>query len=126
MKTIPSRTDLCSPRIALGTRQPDSDPGATDKRVAAIRPAADSGITRDASPEWIPAGTDPSLRALGTDYLPLHQLHQLHQLHRPDPTTPFADPADELAEPPADGKIHRVRLSALTAIPGGESCCSTC
>src|SRR5919198_2932625 len=48
-----------------------------------LRPASGGGIERDASPEWIHAGVDDSLRALGTDYI------DLYQIHWPDPKTPF-------------------------------------
>lgn len=70
-----------------------------------LRPKPDGGITRDGSPEWIRAGVESSLRALRTDYI------DIYQVHWPDPATPFADTADELAKLVADGKIGHVGVS---------------
>ena len=39
-----------------------------------LRPT-DSGLVRDASPEWIRHGVEASLRALDTDYIDLYQIH---------------------------------------------------
>jgi aryl-alcohol dehydrogenase-like predicted oxidoreductase len=163
-ETSLDRTDPRVSRIAFGTWQLGGDWGATDERaaIAAIRRAADrgitldtaqvygfgaferllatalrpmdrskliitkgglraagDGITRDASPVWIRAGMEYSLRALGTDYI------DVHQLHWPDPTPPFGGAADELGKLLADRKIRHVDMSSFTAAPGGESWCST-
>jgi aryl-alcohol dehydrogenase-like predicted oxidoreductase len=74
----------------------------------ALRPEG-GGITRDASREWIRAGVESSLRALGTDHI------DLYQVHWPDPKTPFAETADELAKLVADGKIRHVGVSNFDA-----------
>src|ERR1700712_4235988 len=47
----------------------------------------DSGLVRDASPEWLRRGGDASLTALGVDHI------DLYQVHWPDPTVPAADTA---------------------------------
>jgi aryl-alcohol dehydrogenase-like predicted oxidoreductase len=62
-------------------------------------------VERDASPAWIRAGVDDSLRALATDYI------DLLQVHWPDPKTPFAETAGALAELVAAGKVRHVGVS---------------
>src|ERR1700736_7006011 len=42
----------------------------------------DSGLVRDASPEWLRRGVHASLTALGVDYI------DLYQVHCPDPPAP--------------------------------------
>jgi aryl-alcohol dehydrogenase-like predicted oxidoreductase len=69
-----------------------------------LRPT-DSGLVRDASPEWIRHGVEASLRALDTDYI------DLYQIHWPDPATPFEDTAEALAKLTADGKILHIGVS---------------
>ena len=64
-----------------------------------------NGVVRDASPAWIGAGVESSLRALATDYI------DLYQVHWPDPTTPFEDTAETLAKLIAEGKIRHVGVS---------------
>jgi aryl-alcohol dehydrogenase-like predicted oxidoreductase len=70
-----------------------------------LRPLGGSQVERDASPEWIRAGVDDSLRALATDYI------DLLQVHWPDPQTPLAETADALAELVAAGKVRHVGVS---------------
>jgi aryl-alcohol dehydrogenase-like predicted oxidoreductase len=69
-----------------------------------LRPT-DSGLVRDASPEWIRQGVEASLRTLGTEYI------DLYQVHWPDPATPFEETAEALAKLIADGKIRHVGVS---------------
>jgi aryl-alcohol dehydrogenase-like predicted oxidoreductase len=70
-----------------------------------LRPRGGSQVERDASPEWMRAGVDDSLRALGTDYI------DLLQVHWPDPKTPLAETAGALAELVEAGKIRHVGVS---------------
>lgn len=79
-----------------------------------LRPSADGGVARDASPRAIRAGVESSLRALDTDYL------DLYQVHWPDAKTPFADTAEALAKLVADGKIRHVGVSNFDAAQIGE------
>jgi aryl-alcohol dehydrogenase-like predicted oxidoreductase len=65
----------------------------------------DSGLARDASPEWLRKGVDSSLTALGIDHI------DLYQVHWPDPTVPAAETAGALAELITDGKIGHVGVS---------------
>jgi aryl-alcohol dehydrogenase-like predicted oxidoreductase len=74
----------------------------------ALRPT-DSGVVRDASPEWMRKGVDASLTALGLDHI------DLYQVHWPDPNVPAAETAGALAELVAEGKIGHVGVSNYTA-----------
>ncbi|MFG1783852.1 aldo/keto reductase [Rhodococcus oryzae] len=65
----------------------------------------DSGLVRDASPEWLRRGVDASLTALGIDHI------DLYQVHWPDPAVPAAETAGALAELVAAGKIGHVGVS---------------
>jgi aryl-alcohol dehydrogenase-like predicted oxidoreductase len=65
----------------------------------------DSGLVRDASPQWLRQGVDDSLRALGVDYI------DLYQVHWPDPAVPLADSAGALQELVDAGKIRHVGVS---------------
>lgn len=65
----------------------------------------DSGLVRDASPDWLRRGVDASLTALGIDHI------DLYQVHWPDPTVPTAETAGALADLVADGKIGHVGVS---------------
>jgi aryl-alcohol dehydrogenase-like predicted oxidoreductase len=65
----------------------------------------ESGLVRDASPEWLRQGVDASLTALGIDHI------DLYQVHWPDSTVPAAETAGALAELIADGKIGHVGVS---------------
>ena len=67
------------------------------------------GVVRDASPGWLRAGVDASLRALGIEHI------DLYQVHWPDPTVPAADTAGALAELVAAGKIRHVGVSNYDA-----------
>jgi aryl-alcohol dehydrogenase-like predicted oxidoreductase len=74
----------------------------------------DSGLVRDASPEWLRAGVDASLTALGIDHI------DLYQVHWPDPTVPAADTAGALRDLIAAGKIGHVGVSNYTAAQMAE------
>jgi aryl-alcohol dehydrogenase-like predicted oxidoreductase len=65
----------------------------------------DSGLVRDASPEWLRKGVDASLAALGTDHI------DLYQVHWPDPAVPAAETAGALRDLIAEGKIRHAGVS---------------
>jgi aryl-alcohol dehydrogenase-like predicted oxidoreductase len=69
----------------------------------------DSGLVRDASPEWLRRGVDASLTALGVDHI------DLYQVHWPDPTVPAAETAGALRELVIEGKISHVGVSNYNA-----------
>ncbi|HEX4100150.1 MAG TPA: aldo/keto reductase [Pseudonocardiaceae bacterium] len=73
-----------------------------------LRPT-DSGVVRDASPQWLRQGVDASLTALGIDHI------DLYQVHWPDPKVPAADTAGALRELVAEGKIGHVGVSNYDA-----------
>jgi aryl-alcohol dehydrogenase-like predicted oxidoreductase len=64
---------------------------------------------KGASPAYVRAALDDSLRRLGTDYV------DLYQLHRPDPATPIADTLAALADAVAQGKVRQIGCSNFTA-----------
>jgi aryl-alcohol dehydrogenase-like predicted oxidoreductase len=74
----------------------------------------DSGLVRDASPEWLRRGVDASLTALGVDHI------DLYQVHWPDPTVPPADTAGALGELVANGKVRHVGVSNYDAAQMAE------
>jgi len=65
----------------------------------------DSGLVRDASPEWLRRGVDASLTALGIEHI------DLYQVHWPDRAVPAAETAGALGELIAEGKIGHVGVS---------------
>jgi len=65
----------------------------------------DSGLVRDASPDWLRKGVDGSLTALGIDHI------DLYQVHWPDPTVPGAETAGALGDLVAEGKIGHIGVS---------------
>jgi aryl-alcohol dehydrogenase-like predicted oxidoreductase len=69
-----------------------------------------TGLVRDASPEWLRSGVDASLTALGIDHI------DLYQVHWPDPRVPAAETAGVLADLVADGKIGHVGVSNFSPI----------
>jgi aryl-alcohol dehydrogenase-like predicted oxidoreductase len=69
----------------------------------------DSGLVRDASPEWLREGVDASLTALGIDYI------DLYQVHWPVPEVPATETAGALQELVAEGKIGHVGVSNYDA-----------
>ena len=69
----------------------------------------DSGLVRDASPEWLRQGVDASLTALGIDHI------DLYQVHWPDPRIPASETAGALAELVTEGKIGHVGVSNYDA-----------
>src|SRR5258705_7372883 len=66
---------------------------------------ADSGLVRDASPEWLRRGVDASLAALGIDHI------DLYQVHWPDPVVAAAETAGALGDLIVEGKIGHVGVS---------------
>jgi aryl-alcohol dehydrogenase-like predicted oxidoreductase len=92
----------------LGTALRDELRSKRDELVIATKGGlrqTDSGLVRDASPEWLRRGVDASLAALGIDHI------DLYQVHWPDPTVPAADTAGALRDLIADGKIGHVGVS---------------
>ncbi|MCW2653115.1 MAG: putative oxidoreductase, aryl-alcohol dehydrogenase like protein [Mycobacterium sp.] len=69
-----------------------------------LRPT-ESGLVRDASPEWLRRGVDASLTALGVEQI------DLYQVHWPDPKVPASETAGALADLIAEGKIAHVGVS---------------
>jgi aryl-alcohol dehydrogenase-like predicted oxidoreductase len=69
----------------------------------------DTGLVRDASPEWLHQGVDASLTALGVDYI------DLYQVHWPDAKVPVAETAGALRDLVAEGKIGHVGVSNYSA-----------
>jgi aryl-alcohol dehydrogenase-like predicted oxidoreductase len=65
----------------------------------------DSGLVRDASPDWLRKGVDSSLTALGIDHI------DLYQVHWPDRTVPAAETAGALHDLITEGKIGHVGVS---------------
>ena len=74
-----------------------------------LRPNGEDGIVRDASPAWLRAGVEQSLRALGVDHI------DVYQLHWPDPGVPVAESAGALQELVEEGKIRHVGVSNFDA-----------
>ena len=71
-------------------------------------------LVRDASPAWLRAGVESSLKALGTDYI------DLYQVHWPDPATPIHETATALDSLVREGKIHFVGVSNFDVAQMGE------
>jgi aryl-alcohol dehydrogenase-like predicted oxidoreductase len=69
----------------------------------------DTGLVRDASPEWLREGVDASLTALGVDHI------DLYQVHWPDAKVPVAETAGALRDLVAEGKIGHVGVSNYSA-----------
>jgi aryl-alcohol dehydrogenase-like predicted oxidoreductase len=69
----------------------------------------DTGLVRDASPEWLREGVDASLTALGIDHI------DLYQVHWPDAKVPVAETAGALRDLVAEGKIGHVGVSNYSA-----------
>lgn len=69
----------------------------------------DSGLVRDASPQWLRQGVDASLTALGIDHI------DLYQVHWPDPKVPVTETAGALRELVTEGKIGHVGVSNYDA-----------
>lgn len=66
-------------------------------------------LLRDASPEWLRAGLQESLRNLKTDYV------DIYQVHWPDRSTPFAETAAALEEFVKEGRVRYVGASNYDA-----------
>jgi aryl-alcohol dehydrogenase-like predicted oxidoreductase len=67
------------------------------------------GLVRDASPDFLRAGLEDSLRALDVDYV------DIYQVHWPDPGVPFAETAAGLQELVQEGKTRHVGVSNYDA-----------
>jgi len=76
----------------------------------------ESGLVRDASPDWLRKGVDGSLTALGIDHI------DLYQVHWPDPTVPAAETAGVLGELITEGKIGHVGVSNYNSVQMAEFC----
>jgi aryl-alcohol dehydrogenase-like predicted oxidoreductase len=74
----------------------------------------ESGLQRDASPKWLRAGLEESLRNLGTDYI------DIYQVHWPDPDVPVEQTAATLDEFVREGKVRYVGVSNFDATQLGE------
>src|SRR5258708_3595860 len=74
----------------------------------------DSGLVRDASPEWLRRGVDASLTALGIEHI------DLYQVHWPDRAVHAAETAGALRELISDGKIGHVGVSNYNAAQMAE------
>ena len=86
--------------------------GARDELVIATKGGlrqTDSGLVRDASPEWLRKGVDASLTALGIDHI------DLYQVHWPDAAVPVAETAGTLGDLIAEGKISHAGVSNYNA-----------
>jgi len=68
-----------------------------------------------ASPAYVRAACEDSLRRLGTDHI------DLYQLHYPDDTVPFADTLGALRELVEAGKVREIGCSNLTAAQLNEA-----
>ena len=84
-------------------------------RRDAVVVATKGGITRpegrwdlDGRPAALRRACERSLRALGTDCIPLYQFH------RPDPNVPFAESVGALADLRREGKVRWVGLSNVS------------
>jgi hypothetical protein len=73
-----------------------------------------AGLVRDASPEWLRAGVEASLTALGVEHI------DLYQVHWPDARVPAAETAGALGELVAEGKIGHVGVSNYDAAQMAE------
>jgi aryl-alcohol dehydrogenase-like predicted oxidoreductase len=68
-----------------------------------------NGLVRDASPKWLRAGIESSLRALGTDHV------DIYQVHWPDHGTPVDETARVLNEFVQEGKARYIGVSNFSA-----------
>ncbi|HZA09697.1 aldo/keto reductase [Mycobacterium sp.] len=101
----------------LGKALRDELRSARDRLVIATKGGlrmTDSGLVRDASPEWLRKGVDESLTALGVDHI------DLYQVHWPDATVPAAETAGALGELVAAGKIGHVGVSNYDTVQMAE------
>ena len=74
----------------------------------------DQGLVRDASPDFLRAGLEDSLRALDVDYV------DIYQVHWPDPGVPFAETAGGLEQLVQEGKTRHVGVSNYDAAQMAE------
>ena len=69
---------------------------------------AGDNVRRDASPQWLKAACEASLRRLHTDHI------DLYQLHWPDPNVPVAESVGALQRLREEGKIRHVGVCNLS------------
>jgi aryl-alcohol dehydrogenase-like predicted oxidoreductase len=96
----------------LGSALADELRSSRDELVIATKGGlriADGSLVRDSSPEWLRAGVDGSLEALGVDHI------DIYQVHWPDFETPFSETAEALQELVDAGKIRHVGVSNFDA-----------
>jgi|SRR5581483_5198151 len=74
-----------------------------------VAPMGEDTNQRGASPRWIKAEVDNSLRRLGTDYI------DLYQAHRPDPTVDLDDTLAALSDLVHAGKVRVIGSSTYPA-----------
>jgi aryl-alcohol dehydrogenase-like predicted oxidoreductase len=74
----------------------------------------DHGLVRDASPAYLRAGLEDSLRALKVDYV------DIYQVHWPDPGVPFAETAGGLEQLVQEGKTRHAGVSNYDAAQMAE------
>jgi len=91
----------------MGLRLDAPDAPVVATKGGRSRPAGDWAL--DARPERLREACHDSLRRMGVDRLPLHQLHQ------PDPAVPFAEQVGALARLREEGKVEAVGLSNVSA-----------
>ncbi|NLT05701.1 MAG: aldo/keto reductase [Solirubrobacterales bacterium] len=93
-----------------------SGPGRDALTIATkggLRPV-EGGVERDCSPDFIRAGCEASLEALGVETI------DLYQLHWPDPATPLAETGAALAALRDEGLIRHVGVSNFDAAQMAE------
>jgi aryl-alcohol dehydrogenase-like predicted oxidoreductase len=82
---------------------------ATKCGIQDILPGASVRFALSATPDYIRAACDASLRRLQTDHI------DLYYLHRVDPQTPLVDSIGAMAELVAAGKVRHIGVSEVSA-----------
>ncbi len=96
----------------LGSALADELRSSRDELVIATKGGLrieNGSLVRDSSPEWLRAGVDGSLEALGVDHI------DIYQVHWPDFDTPFSETAEALQELVDAGKIRHIGVSNFDA-----------
>ncbi|MEU8074866.1 aldo/keto reductase [Catellatospora citrea] len=92
--------------------------GRRDEAVIATkfsaRPLPEGGSVFDGRPEYVKAACEASLRRPGTDRIDLYYYYYYYY-HRLDPTVPIEDTVGAMAELVAEGKVHALGLSEVSA-----------